>query len=207
MDLSNWLHVFRALCQTKPSWSLKVVDWLKKLNKVQGLNALDPLCLWQCFLWQFQPGRPVAGSSNHLIHLKLLLSTIEPFLIDIIHLFVTFIWMELINMWKREETWKLSLPSESSGSVSSSSVGLHSCTIGIGIVPISEIFYQNILINRSNFRNISSNILIDWSHSWNNLSKYSFWSFQFLKYFIKIFLLIVSIAKIFQNVLRIINNQ
>ena len=146
---------------------------------------MGPLCLWQCFLWQFQPGRPVAGSSNRLIHLKLLLSTIEPLLKDIIHLFVTFIWMELINMWKREETWKLSLPSESSGSVSSSSVGLHSCTIGIGIVPISEIFYQNILIDRSNFRNISSNILIDWSHSWNNLSKYSFWSFPFLKYFNK----------------------
>ena len=147
--------------------------------------------------------------------------------------------MKLKILWKREDTWKLSLPSESSGSVSSSSVGLHSCTIGIGIVPISEIFYQNILIDRSNFRNISSNIPIDWSHSWNNLSKYSFyrsyfwsissnilvdcshlwnillivvidcshswirllkysyWSFPCLKYFIKIFLLIVFISEIF----------
>ena len=53
MDLSKLLCVIPSLCQTKPSWSLikilKLVDWLKALNKVWRLNASGPMCPWQCF--------------------------------------------------------------------------------------------------------------------------------------------------------------
>ena len=53
MDLSNLLYVFLALCQTKPSWSLtkisKLLLWTKGVEWVKVLNALGPLCLWQCF--------------------------------------------------------------------------------------------------------------------------------------------------------------
>ena len=70
------------------------------------------------------------------------------------------------------------------------------------IVPIPEIIYQNIRIDRS--------------HVWNILLRFSYWLFLFLKYFIKhaywlfpflkflikIFLLIIPMSEIFyQNIL------
>ena len=45
------VHIYLALCQQRKSLSLtkilKLVDWLEALNKVENLNALGPLCLWQ----------------------------------------------------------------------------------------------------------------------------------------------------------------
>ena len=44
-------YVFLALCQTKPSWRLnKISLWAKGVEWVKVLNALRPLCLWQCLL-------------------------------------------------------------------------------------------------------------------------------------------------------------
>ena len=55
MNLPTLLYVLTH-CQTKPRWSLtqilKLVNWLKELNKVEKLNALGPLCHWKCsIIW------------------------------------------------------------------------------------------------------------------------------------------------------------
>ena len=56
LDLSKLLQVFLALFQANSSWSLtnklKLVDWLKALNKVKGFNAMSSLCPWQRFISQ-----------------------------------------------------------------------------------------------------------------------------------------------------------
>ena len=69
MDLEKLLHVFLALCQTKPSWSLikilKLVDWLKALNKVWRLNASGPMCPWQCFYEIYK--RNIYGTKEKLL--------------------------------------------------------------------------------------------------------------------------------------------
>ena len=45
-----------------------VVDWLKELNKILRLNALGPLCLWQCFIGKHQKyqSHSMQRGSEHL---------------------------------------------------------------------------------------------------------------------------------------------
>ena len=52
MHLSKLFYVFLALCWTKLSWSLtkisEVLLWNRFVEWVKVLNAVGPLCLWQC---------------------------------------------------------------------------------------------------------------------------------------------------------------
>ena len=56
IDLPKLWYVFLALCQTKqaevsPRFQslMKLLLWTKVVERVKVLNALGPLCLWQCF--------------------------------------------------------------------------------------------------------------------------------------------------------------
>ena len=49
------LNVFHALCQTKPGWSLtkilKLIVWLKAVNKVRSLWSVVPLAMFFYHFW------------------------------------------------------------------------------------------------------------------------------------------------------------